>query len=83
MGIYLKPLSVFMPCFMAKNLAPKTAVSTVHYFFENHCNNVVFIYIKKPLIDLHDKTLCLLDDHYPQTCRYQPPYLKVLQHSLV
>ena len=52
LSLYLKPLKASMPCFMATNKAPKTHVSTLACFFENHCIKVVFTYIKKPCLDL-------------------------------
>ena len=41
-------------CFMLTNSAQKTDVSTVDCFFDNHCTNDVFTFIKKPLLDLQD-----------------------------
>ena len=43
-----------MLCFMVTNALPKTDVSTVDSFFENHCTNEVLTNIKKPLLDLQD-----------------------------
>ena len=53
-SLYLKPLSASMPCFMATNSAPKTVISSVDCFFENHCNNMAFTFIKKSLLYLQD-----------------------------
>ena len=53
-SIYLKPLRVSMPCFMETNSVPKTDVSTVDCFLENHCTRAVFTYIKKPLLNQPD-----------------------------
>ena len=53
LSLYLKPCRVSMPCFMVRNSVPNTDVATVD-FFENHCTNAVFTFIKKPLLDLQD-----------------------------
>ena len=43
-----------MPCFMVTNSAPKTGVSTVDCFFENHCMRAISTCIKEPLFDLQN-----------------------------
>ena len=58
LSLYLKPLRAPMPSFMATSSAQNTDVLTVNHFFENHCTNVVFTYIKKLLHD-HKNTLSL------------------------
>ena len=48
------PLWASMTCSMVINLAPKPDVSTLDYILENHCTKLVFMYIKKPFLDVQD-----------------------------
>ena len=47
--VYLSPLSVSIPCFMATNSAPKTEVSMVTCFFDIQIIGDKFQKIKKPV----------------------------------
>ena len=54
LSLYLKPHRASRPCFMATNSAPNIDVSTIDCFFENHCTNAVFMYIKKTLLNMQE-----------------------------
>ena len=54
LSLYLKSPRASMPCFMATNSVPKTDVTTVDCFFDYHCTKVLFMHIKKLLLDMQD-----------------------------
>ena len=47
--LYLGPLIILIPCFMATNSAPKTEVSIVACFFDTHIKVAELQKIKKPV----------------------------------
>ena len=52
LSLYLKSFSASMPASFFQKSAPKTDVSTVDCFFENHYTHGMFRYIKKPPFNL-------------------------------
>ena len=48
-SLYLSPLSVLIPCFIATNSAPKTEVSRVGCFLESQIISNKLQYIRKPV----------------------------------
>ena len=78
LSLYLKIWREFMPCFMTKTQHQKlmsllmTASEVVTAL--GWCSHIKkYFLIWNILYHLHD--------HYSQMCRYQPPYLNVLNHA--
>ena len=78
-SLYQKPLSAYMPHFIAKKLT-ETDVSTVNCFLKN--NYMICSHISRSHF-LICEIPNLLHDYSPLICRYLPCYLKVLGHSWV